>query len=414
VNPFVLAAAWLALGVVASAVLRRRTARLVALVPLAGAGLTLLATRSATLSISLGGLSPITGLDRAGQGLLVVAGVSMAIVVALQPSVDVSIARSIGVVGAAVTVAMASSDPVVTALALTAAVATLVLRWISLSPGRATLAAGRVAGSGTAALVAASPFLPLSGVTTGFRPVVVGAMLAIGVAALLAVYPLGGWAAGLLGALRPLDLAPWLVLLVPVVLLIAERIPGGVLGDGIPGFEHLLLIIGLGSAAWGGLWAVRGPARARYGRIFMADIALAVAAVGGGRSSPAVVGALVIVLTHLTLAPILLRSEASGLHWPRRVAWALLSGVPPSPSFWGRLLLLEALAAGNIGSTIAAVFAMSAMFVATVMASSTRISVPASPGLRIRASDLAAWGLVAAAIAIGLAPQSITGFVFGS
>ncbi len=121
-----------------------------------------------------------------------------------------------------------------------------------------------------------------------------------------------------------------------------------------------------------------------------------------------------IVLTHLTLAPILLRSEASGLGWPRRVAWALLSGVPPSPSFWGRLLLLEALAAGNIGSTIAAVLAMTAIFVATVVASSTRSSSTTEPGWRIRTSDLAAWGLVAVAIAIGLAPQSLTGFVFGS
>ncbi len=107
-------------------------------------------------------------------------------------------------------------------------------------------------------------------------------MLAIGMAALLAVYPLGGWAAGLLGSLRPLDVAPWLVLIVPAVLLIAERIPGGVLGDGVPVFEHLLLLIGLGSAVWGGVWAVRGTARTRYGRIFMADIALAVAAVGVG------------------------------------------------------------------------------------------------------------------------------------
>lgn len=409
-----IAAAWLGLGVLASAVLRRRTARLVALVPLAGAGLTFLAARSTVPSISLGGLSAITGLDRAGQGVLVVAGVSMAVVVALHPSVHVSVARSIGMVGAAVTIAMASSDPLVTALALTAAIATLVIRWISLSPGRSTLAAGRVAGGGTAALVAASPFLPLTGFTTGFRPVVVGAMLAIGFAALLAVYPLGGWAAGLLGSLRPLDVAPWLVLLVPVVLLIAERIPGGVLGDGIPVFEHLLLIVGLGSAAWGGLWAVRGPARTRYGRIFMADIALSIAAVGGGRLSPAVVGALVMVLTHLTLAPILLRSGESGLRWPRRVAWALLSGVPPSPSFWGRLLILEALAAGNVGSTIAAVFAMTAIFVATVMACSTTIPVVTGSGWRARIPDAVAWGLVAVAIAIGLAPQSISGFVFGT
>jgi formate hydrogenlyase subunit 3/multisubunit Na+/H+ antiporter MnhD subunit len=90
----------------------------------------------------------------------------------------------------------------------------------------------------------------------------------------------------------------------------------------------------------------------------------------------------------------------------------LLSGVPPSPTFWGRLLLLEALAAGNVGSTIAAVVAMVAIFIAAVMASSTRVRVRRSTGWG-HAGDLAAWLLVAVGIAAGLAPQSFTGFVFG-
>ncbi|HVC03219.1 MAG TPA: hypothetical protein VND88_00960 [Candidatus Acidoferrales bacterium] len=413
-NPLVIAAVWVVLGVTASAVLRRRTARLVTFVPLAGAGLTLLASRSLAPVEPLGGLGAISGLDRAGQGLLVAAAISMALVIALHPSIDVSAARTIGVVGASVTLAMASGDPLLTALALTVAVGALALRWIGQAPGRATLAAGRIAGSGTAALIAASPFLPLSGFTTGARPVVVGGLLVAGVAALLAVYPLGGWAAGVLSVLRPLDVAPWLVLLVPTVLLLAERIPEGVLGDGVPVYEHILLVVGLGSAVWGGFWAVRGPARTRYGRIFMTDIALSIAAVGGTRTSPAVTGALIIVLCHLTLAPILLRPAEAGLMWPRRVAWALLSGVPPSPSFWGRFLLLEALAAGSVDSTIAAVVAMTGIFIATVMACSTRPARVPPAGWRARAPEAGAWLLVAAGIAIGLAPLSVSRFVFGS
>jgi hypothetical protein len=413
VNPLVTAAVWLALGLLASAALRRRTARLVAVVPLVGAGLTLLVARSSTVAVPLGGLDAITGLDRAGQGVLVAAGLSMTLVILLQPSIDVSVGRTIGIVGAAATIAMASSDPLVTALALTAAVATLVLRWIGQSPGRATLAAGRVTGTGTAALIAASPLLPLAGFTTGDRPIVVGALLATGVAALLAVYPLGGWAAGIMASLRPLDIAPWLILLVPVVLLIGERIPGGVLGDGSPVFEHVLLVVGLGSAVWGGIWAVRGPAAMRYGRVFMADIALCIAAVEGAPVSPALSGALIIVMTHLTVAPILLRSADAGLLWPRRVAWALLSGVPPAPTFWGRLLLLEALAAGNVGSTIAAVIAMAAIFIAAVLACSTRARLRPASGWSRRLPDLAAWLLIAVGIAIGLAPHSVSAFVFG-
>jgi hypothetical protein len=196
--------------------------------------------------------------------------------------------------------------------------------------------------------------------------------------------------------------------------LLAERIPGGVLGDGVPLFEHALLVIGLGSAAWGGYWAVRGPARARYGRIFMADIALCAAAVGGARVSPAVSGALIILLTHFIVAPILLRAADAALAWPRRVAWALLSGIPPSPSFWGRYLILEALAAGNIGSTVAAVFAMTAIFIAAVMAASTTTVPLPGRGWQTRLPELAAWLLVSAGVAIGLAPQSLSTFVFGS
>jgi hypothetical protein len=151
----------------------------------------------------------------------------------------------------------------------------------------------------------------------------------------------------------------------------------------------------------------------RYGRVFMADIALCIAAVGGAPVSPAMTGALIIVLTHLCVAPILLRPEGAGLLWPRRVAWALLSGVPPSSTFWGRLLLLEALAAGNVGSTIAAVIAMASIFVATVMACSGRALPRPTRGWRGRLPEIAAWLLLAVGIAIGLAPQSLTRFVFG-
>jgi formate hydrogenlyase subunit 3/multisubunit Na+/H+ antiporter MnhD subunit len=91
----------------------------------------------------------------------------------------------------------------------------------------------------------------------------------------------------------------------------------------------------------------------------------------------------------------------------------LLSGVPPAPTFWGRLLLLEALAAGNVGSTIAAVIAMAAIFIAAVLACSTRARLRPASGWSRRLPDLAAWLLVAVGIAIGLAPHSVSAFVFG-
>src|ERR1700680_4404884 len=96
VSPLVIATVWVGLGLIAGTLPRRRYARLVAVVPLAGAGLTLLATRSLAPALPLGGLSTISGLDRAGQGLLVVAGISMALVIPLQPPTDVSGARPVG------------------------------------------------------------------------------------------------------------------------------------------------------------------------------------------------------------------------------------------------------------------------------------------------------------------------------
>jgi hypothetical protein len=57
---------------------------------------------------------------------------------------------------------------------------------------------------------------------------------------------------------------------------------------------------------------------------------------------------------------------------------------------------------------------MALIFVASVLACSTRAPVLKVPGLRGRLPELAAWLLLAVGIAIGLAPQSLTRFVFGS
>ena len=56
---------------------------------------------------------------------------------------------------------------------------------------------------------------------------------------------------------------------------------------------------------------------------------------------------------------------------------------------------------------------MGAIFIAAVMACSTRVGAPPEYGLRTRGPELAAWLLVAIGVAVGLAPQSLAGFVFG-
>jgi hypothetical protein len=47
------------------------------------------------------------------------------------------------------------------------------------------------------------------------------------------------------------------------------------------------------------------------------------------------------------------------------------------------------------------------------MACSTGVRIPAATGMRARVPELAAWLLVAVGVAVGLAPQSLAGFVFG-
>ena len=146
----------------------------------------------------------------------------------------------------------------------------------------------------------------------------------------------------------------------------------------------------------------------------MADIALCVAAVEGAPVSPAVTGALIILLTHLTLAPILLRSEDC------RTALAATGGVGAAQR--------RAAVAGVLGPSAAPRGARGG---------ERRIDDRGrdrdggdlrrrghglldqgkahgrEPDGAARLPDLGAWLLVAVGVAIGLAPQSLAGFVFG-
>jgi hypothetical protein len=56
---------------------------------------------------------------------------------------------------------------------------------------------------------------------------------------------------------------------------------------------------------------------------------------------------------------------------------------------------------------------MAAIFIAAVLACATRARAISGYGWQGRLGDLAAWLLVAVGIAIGLAPQSLSEFVFG-
>src|SRR5207302_807595 len=155
------------------------------------------------------------------------------------------------------------------------AVATIAVRWITTAPHRATLATGRIAGLGAATLIAAAAFVPAAGPTLDARTALAGGCLAAGAATLLGLLPLGGWAAASTGLVRGADVAPWALLVAPTVLLGAlalfPALPAGARNP----FANVLLVMGLLSAVWGGLMALRTPEPARYGRLLLGLVASA-------------------------------------------------------------------------------------------------------------------------------------------
>ncbi len=413
-NAVVVASVWAGAGFLTAMLVRVfRFRRLAVLVPVAGVLAAVFVPSGPGHSSVVLAQSGLT-LDRAALGLIRAGGSSLALVLVLAPRLDGREALTYGLVGAMATVALATGSPVVWPVVLLAAVGLIGLRWISAAPSRATLAAARVPGAGAAALLGAAPFLPLVGVISGPRPEIAASLLAVGVASLLALMPLGGWAAGALGTLRGTEVAPWVVLLAPSVLVVAERIPAAT-PAAADHFGRILLVAGTISALFHAFQALRAGPRQRYGRVFLADLALAAAAAGSAHPGPALEGGLLLLLTHLALAPLLLQGSTSSQPQARRLAWVALSGLPPSPSFWARFLLLEAVIQVSVPEATAALIAVGLLTIASVVtAVSAGGGEPAAPGQPARRLAVAvAWISVASAFALGLAPAAASSVMFG-
>jgi hypothetical protein len=314
-------------------------------------------------------------------------------------------------VGAASVVALAATVPIVWSVAIATAVACIAIRWITSVPHRATLAAGRVAGLGAAALVAGAAFLPAAGSALDTRTALAGGCLAAGASALLALVPLGGWAAASTAVVRGADVAPWALLVAPTVLL-----DSGVLLPALPPgarnpFANVLLCLGVASALWGSLAALISPEPARYGRVLIADLALAAAGLGSTHAAGRL-GGFVIVLTHLGAAPLLLHAARPGLGRQRRLAWLGICGLPPTPAFWGRYLVLLGLAAASWTTFLVGLAASAALLgtAARSLAGGWRPGQGTPAPLAVR---LIAWALALALLGLGLAPAALTGDVFG-
>ena len=415
-SPLAVAGVWAGTGIVGAVVLPAlRLRRLGIVVPLAGGAALLFASVVAVAPVPGAAPAADLGLDRVAQGLLGIAAVSLAATLLLAPTVDAAQMRAVGIAGAGAVVALAAGSAVVWAVALAGSLCVVALLWIATAPGRSTFAAGRVAIPGAAALLAAAPFLPIATVLAGPRPVLVSGLLGCGLAALAGLLPLGGWTMGALATLPAAATAVWAVLIAPAVLLSTARLPAVLPPLGLVYFEGILTVLGLATALWQAVQALQHHGRARYGRVLLADIALAAVAIGTGRLTQALPALLLIVLSHATAAPILLQDrEARPRSW--RVAWLLLCGVPPAPTFWGRLLVIEALAQGTFWGMVAGLCVLAMSFLTSILAvlrPEAGEAVPRSGGIHGAAAELTAAALVAAGFAVGLAPGAAVSTLFG-
>jgi hypothetical protein len=168
----------------------------------------------------------------------------------------------------------------------------------------------------------------------------------------------------------------------------------------------MLLPAGAVSAAWAaarGLGAADGD---RYSRVLLADLGL----VAMGLATPqagARLGSLLVMLTHLCVGPLLLQHPASAGARPRRLAWAALSGIPPSPAFWGRFALLTALTTAFGGLLLVVTLPVAgAMLVIALRATVAAASAAPAGVTRARAVSLAAWVPALAAVTVGLVPAA--------
>jgi formate hydrogenlyase subunit 3/multisubunit Na+/H+ antiporter MnhD subunit len=403
-NAVWLAAAWAGIGVIAGLGPARLRRPIALIAPLLLVALTIATVQGGARSDGLGGLA----LPREAGGLISASATALWLCLLLADRLDGREIIGIGTVGGAVVLLLSTGSPLLFGVAAMLAVAALSLRWISVAPGRASLAAARVAGTGAAALIAVSLLLPAA--SSGGQPGMVGGLLVVGVLALAAVVPLGGWAVGALADLPAPEIATWLVLLAPAVLLSAFAIPGPLPLLARLAFDHTILVCGLISALWAGAMSLRvGPAT-RYGRVALADLGLVAAGIGTGETA-AIAGGLLLILTHLVVAPILLQTPRPGLGPPRRLVWLAICGLPPSPAFWGRFLILQACVAFSSGVAAACLVAGGLVTVTAVL--SVAQGEPGAGAPAAHHQVVAAWLIAAAALAVGLLPMGAVHLVFG-
>lgn len=407
------AATWVGAGSLALLLLPRlrRRRRLAALVPLAAAAAALLSLGEGTdLSAvaAQGGLA----LGRPAGGLALLCALATTLCMVIGPPPDPGEIVALAGTGGLSAVAIATGSPLTWGLCLVAGTALFGIRLVTATPARATLSAARVATLGATVLLAAAPFLPLDPAAVPPRAHLVGGLLAGGIAALFGLFPLGGWVTGSNRLVRGPALAPWALLLLPALLLSVQTFQVALPSDARSTFGSVLLPAGAIAAGWAAARGLSAGPRDQYLRVLLADLGLV--AMGLATPEPAArTGSLLLMLTHLFLGPLLLQDPGRSLARPRRVAWLALSGVPPTPAFWGRFALLSALTGGFGGTPLVVTLpVVGALLVVAVRAAAASPSAgedaAAGPAGRV-----AAWIGPLAALTLGIVPGLVLRTVLG-
>lgn len=411
-NPLGPALAWALAAVLAALVLPRlQRRRLMAVAPLAPAVVVVASMpagpdRNAVAAV--GGLS----LGRPALALILVCALACTVALVLARTPGTGEVLVLAACGALAAVLLATGSPELWAVAVLAAAAVIGIRVVTTAPGRPSLAAARALILGAAALLAAAPLLPIGDTTLPIRSHLVGALLGGALVALLGLSPLSGWVRALprTSGEGGMALAPWLLLLVPAVLVTVQPLQVILPAPGRASLGAVMLPVGAATAGWSALRGLAGPAADLYRRVISADLGLC--AMGLATPNPAArLGTLLLVLAHLSTAPLLLQETAVALDRQRRLCWLALSGVPPSPAFWGRFALTTALlSAFGSGTLFLALPVGAALLGVCLRAIASPAAAEVDPGPAARS---AAWLAVAAALAVGLLPDATLRALFG-
>ena len=412
-SPTAVALAWAIPGLAAALFATRSHRRLpAALVPMAAA---------IAAAFSLGGgadqlpVLPSAGLSLGAPaaGMVLVGALAMSVGWLLAPPGDAGEILAGAAAGALGVVALSTGSPLVWGLCLLSASLLIAVSRVAAAPSRATLAGARITALGAGALLAAAPFLPVDETLPDPRLRLAGGLLATGIAALLALVPFGGWLTGAGRASRPASLLPYVVLVLPAVVLPAQALQLALPSGSRAILGWVMLPLGSVTVAWSAFMALTSSDRDRYPRVLVADLGLVALGLVAQEDS-ARLGSLILLLTHMVAAPLLLGEPAAEPARPRRFAWLAVSGIPPTPAAWGRLsLVIGLVAAYGAPPLVVALPAIGAIIAVSLRAIAAARAAPPSTMSVGRAAPLAAWLVPLGGLGFGLAPLAIVRALLG-